>query len=119
MDWKRELGEQIRASRIAARITQSDLAKLLDVSRQMISRYEAGSAAPAFDVLALAAIVLEAEFEVLGIRIASRGPSGRPSLQSMPKQLSLQFNKSHSFEHAVIKITPHKGRILISADIPA
>ena len=119
MDWKHDLGNQLRASRKAVGITQSGLAKLLNVSRQMVCRYEAGSAAPAFDVLALAATVLDAEFQVLGLRITLGETSGQPKLQSMPKQLSLQFNKSRSFEHAVVKITPHRGRILITADIPA
>jgi hypothetical protein len=85
----------------------------------MIYQYEAGSAAPALDVLAMAATALNVEFQVLGLRIALREASGRPTLQSMPKQLNFQFNKSRSFEHAVVKITPHKGRILITADIPA
>jgi transcriptional regulator with XRE-family HTH domain len=119
MHWKRDLGNQLRVARKAARITQSELAEHLNVSRQMVCRYESGSAAPAFDVLALAATVLDAEFQVLGLRITVQETSGRLTLQSMPRQLSFQFNKSRSFQHAVVKITPHKGRILITADIPA
>jgi transcriptional regulator with XRE-family HTH domain len=119
MDWKFDLGRQLREARKSVGLTQGQLAVRLNISRQMVCRYEAGSAAPAFDVLASAVTILGAEFQVLGLQITSRETSGRPTLQSMPKQLSLQFNKSRSFEHAVVKITPHRGRILITADIPA
>src|SRR5712691_10096892 len=100
MNWKLDLGRQLKEARKSVGLTQGQLAARLNISRQMICLYEAGSAAPAFDVLALAATVLGAEFQVLGLQITLRDTSGRPTLQSMPKQLSFQFNKSRSFEHA-------------------
>ena len=121
MSWKHDLGEQLRTARLAARITQDELARHLNVSRQMIIKYEAGSAAPRYDKLSLAASILDVEFEVLDLKIVALGKnrSTPPVLQSMPKQLSFDYNRSRSFQNAVVKITPHKGRLLITADIPA
>ena len=119
MSWKRELGHQLRDARKAARLTQGQLATRLNVSRQMICRYEAGRDAPAVEVLALAATTLGVEFQVLGLRINSQETPARPPLRPLPRQLSLKFNKARSFPHAVVRITPRKGRILITADIPA
>jgi transcriptional regulator with XRE-family HTH domain len=119
MSWKHNLGNQLKIARKAAHMTQRDLAKHLKVSRQMVCRYEAGSDAPAFDKLALAASILDVEFQVLDLRITLRDKSGPSGLQSVPKQLSFQFDKSHRFRNAVVKITPYRGRILITADIPA
>jgi transcriptional regulator with XRE-family HTH domain len=119
MSWKHELGNQLRIARKAAHITQQDLADRLKVSRQMVGRYEAGSDTPSFDVLAQAASILDAEFQVLNLRIMLTTKSPQSALRSIPKQLSFEFNKSHRYPNAVIKITPHRGRLLITADIPA
>jgi transcriptional regulator with XRE-family HTH domain len=119
MQWKLDLGRQLKEARKSAGLTQRALATRLSISRQMICRYEAGRDAPAIEVLALAAAELDVEFQVLGMRISSPDMPYRAALRSLPKQLNLQFNKSRSFRHAIVKITPHKGRILITADIPA
>jgi transcriptional regulator with XRE-family HTH domain len=121
MSWKHDLGGQLRTARLAMHITQDQLARHLNVSRQMIIRYEAGSAAPGYDKLSLAASILAVEFEVLDLKITTRNEnkSTPPILQSMPKQLSFDYNRSRSFQNVVVKITPHKGRLLITADIPA
>jgi len=85
----------------------------------MICRYEAGRAAPAVEVLAEAAAVLDAEFHVQGLRMNIPETVARTPITTSPKQLNLEFNRSKSYPHAVIKITPHRGRIRITADIPA
>lgn len=119
MDWRHDLGNQLRSARKDAHITQEELAKKLNVSRQMVVRYEAGTDTPGFDVISLAAGILETEFQVLNIRVKANPEQAHTLLRSVPKQLSFEFNKPRRFTNAVIKITPHRGRIIISADIPA
>ena len=119
MTWKRDLGLQLQRARKASGLTQAALAARLNVSRQMIGRYEAGRAAPAVEVLAEAAAVLDAEFQILGLRMNIQETAARSTLRALPKQLNLEFNRSTSYRHAVVKITPHRGRIRITADIPA
>jgi len=119
MNWKLDLGRQLKEARKSAGLTQDGLATRLGISRQMICRYETGRDSPAIEVLALAAAELRVEFQVLGMRISSQEMPTRSDLRSLPKQLNFQFNKSRSFQHAIVRITPHKGRILITADIPA
>jgi transcriptional regulator with XRE-family HTH domain len=119
MNWKLDLGHQLKEARKSAGLTQVVLASRLGISRQMICRYETGRDAPAIEVLALAAAELGVEFQLLGIRITSKDMPSRGVLRALPKQLNFQFNRSHRFQDAIVKITPHKGRILITADIPA
>lgn len=117
MSWKHELGRQIKQERESAGLTQADLASQLDVSRQMISRYEAGQDAPAVDVLVEMARILEIEFQVKGILVRFEQSSKRPKL--LHKQLKLEFEKTRRFGGAQIEITPIEGKILIKAEIPA
>jgi transcriptional regulator with XRE-family HTH domain len=117
MDWKKELGLQIKSARESLYLTQGQLAMRVHVSRPMISRYERGTDVPVVDVLASLAQELDVKFEIPGIRISFESTS--PLLRSMPKQLRLDFEKSQLFPGAVISITPSEGQILITAKIPA
>jgi transcriptional regulator with XRE-family HTH domain len=117
MNWKHELGRQIKQERESAGLTQAELASQLDVSRQMISRYEAGHDAPAVDVLVEIARVLEIEFQVKGILVRFEQGSRRPRL--LHKQFKLEFEKSRKFDRAQIEITPTEGKLIIKAEIPA
>jgi transcriptional regulator with XRE-family HTH domain len=117
MGWKQELAEQIKNARESASLTQSELARRLKVSRQMVSRYETGQDVPAFEILASIARTLETGFQVQGLQLVAENPSQR--LKSLPKQLRLDFEKAQQFRGAVISITPSEGQILITAKIPA
>jgi transcriptional regulator with XRE-family HTH domain len=117
MSWKHELGRQIKQARESADLTQADLAKQLDVSRQMIGRYEAGQDAPAVDVLVEIGRILEMEFQVRGVLVKFEQSSKHPKL--LRKQLKLDFEKPRKFDGAQIEITPSEGKILIKAEIPA
>jgi transcriptional regulator with XRE-family HTH domain len=117
MNWKRELGRQIKQERESAGLTQADLANELDLCRQMISRYESGHDAPAIDVLVELARILDIEFQVKGIIVKfERGYKG-PRL--LHRQLKLEYEKPRRFDRAQIEITPSEGKILIKAEIPA
>jgi len=117
MNWKHELGRQIKQERESAGLTQAELAVQLDVSRQMVSRYETGHDAPAVDVLVEIARILDIEFQVKGISLRFEQASKRPRV--LHKQLKLEFEKPRRFDRAQIEITPIEGKILIKAEIPA
>ena len=117
MSWKHDLGRQIRQERDSAGMTQAELAKQLNVSRQMVGRYEAGADAPAVDVLVEIARILDISFNVKGIQLRFEAGSKRPKL--LHKQLKLEFEKPRRFDGAQIEITPSEGKILIRAEIPA
>lgn len=119
MSWKRDLGEQIKKARKSVRMTQQELGDQIDVSRQMISRYEAGLDAPAVEVLARIALLLEAEFQVRGCRVVFERTEGRFTPRAVIKQFELPFDKPHRFPRAVVEITPRYRSILIKAEIPA
>jgi len=117
MGWKQELAVQIRQARESANLTQQQLAGRVDVSRQMVSRYETGEDVPAFEVLASMARVLGTVFRIEGLRVVLEATPQH--LKSMPRQLRLDFKKSQQFRGAVINITPSEGQIFITAKIPA
>jgi transcriptional regulator with XRE-family HTH domain len=119
MSWKQELGEQIKKARKSIEMTQQELADQVDVSRQMICRYEAGEDAPAVEVLAAISLLLEAQFQVRGCRVAFERTDARFMPRVVTKQFELPFDKPRRFRRAVVEITPRSGRILIKADIPA
>lgn len=119
MRWRQELGAQIKQARKSARLTQEQLAAELGKSRQMISRYETGGDAPAVDVLAGLAQILDTEFYIQGWRVRFDQLTHPRTPCSLPKQLHLKFEKCRRFHDAVVEITPRKGRILIRAEIPA
>jgi transcriptional regulator with XRE-family HTH domain len=48
---RHELGDRLRAQRLAARLSQETLAELAEVDRKTVSRLENGHAAPPTDVL--------------------------------------------------------------------
>jgi len=117
MGWKQELAEQIRNARESAKLTQIELGSRIKVSRQMISKYEAGRVVPAFEILVSIARTLDVGFQVQGLQIINENASQR--LKSLPKQLRLYYEKTQQFRGAVISITPTEGQILITAKIPA
>lgn len=119
MNWKQDLGSQLREARDAAGLTQTELARRLRVSRQMVSRYENGTASPAIDVLAFAAETLGVEFEIRGIKILTSPTVERRPTPARPRQLLLDYDQSRRFRDAIVEITPQKGRLLIRAVIPA
>lgn len=110
--WKRELGEQIRAAREGAGITQDDLATLVKTTRGSINSYETGRGNPQFKVVAEIAVKLKADFEILGCRIAYAELIETP--RSGPaQQLQLRFDQDHSFL-ANVTIRPTKKSITIT-----
>lgn len=119
MTSKSTIGRQIREARSDSGLTQEELAKELHVCRQMIGRYESGQDEPSIAVLARAGAVLGVSFEIEGIRIVCESAEPLAKLQVVPHQLRLDFGKVRTFQGATIEITPHKGKLLISAEIPA
>jgi transcriptional regulator with XRE-family HTH domain len=117
MSWKHELGRQIKQGRESLGLTQAGLASQLDLSRQMIGRYETGQDAPAIDVLVEIARMLEIEFQVKGILVKFEQGGRRP--RPLRKQLKLEFEKTRKFDRARIEITPSEDKILIKAEILA
>lgn len=119
MTWKHELGIQIREARKAAAMTQDELAHELGVARQMIGRYESGHDAPSIEILGKAATVLGIEFQVRGFRITFEATRRALRPPPRPQQLRLEFDKPHTFPGATVQITPTKGKLIISAVVPA
>lgn len=64
-DWvlvrRRAIGEQIRAARLHANLTQEKLAELAEMDRQAVNRIEQGHQSPVLDNLIRIAAVLDLE----------------------------------------------------------
>jgi transcriptional regulator with XRE-family HTH domain len=115
----KSIASQIRDARIDSGFTQDELAGHLKVSRQMVGRYESGADEPSISVIARASSILGVSFEVEGIRILCEAVDPQAKLLVVPHQLRFDFGKMKRFQGAIIEITPQKGKLLISAEIPA
>jgi hypothetical protein len=93
------------------------LAEILDLSRQMVIRYEKSKGVHVIDVLARMAVELETRFKFKDLIITVERVS--PRLRSIPTQLRLNFERPQTFHGAIISITPKEGQILISAKNPS
>jgi transcriptional regulator with XRE-family HTH domain len=116
MDWKKELGIQIREGRADASLRQEDLKGRADVHINMISRYERGESAPELDVLIRLATALNIEeFRIGDYRILIKATDGI-AVPSVPRQLRLEFGREYVFGGGAscMKIQPSRDGLFIT-----
>jgi predicted transcriptional regulator len=120
MDWKRELGIQLREGRDDLSLFQGDVANQAEIHKNMIGRYEKGGAAPELDLLIRLAVILDKrEFQIgnhLVIIRAINDEDDAERIPSQPKQMRLKYGEEYVFDsHGTsMKIQPSKGGLLIS-----
>lgn len=112
MNWRKQLGKQIRDARRDAKVSQQELGRRVRLSRQMIGRYEAGTAAPLIPQLAALARELGKEFRVGRYRIAVQSGKERPA---PGEQLCFNYGEERVFNNAVIRIAPESEKLTITA----
>lgn len=90
------IGEKIKAARIAARMTQADLAKILGVAYQNIGQWESGKRNPKLDTIIKIA-------EALGVFISDlTGDSGGPVFESDLERAAYRLNEKIKNTEAAI-----------------
>jgi transcriptional regulator with XRE-family HTH domain len=117
MDWKKELGIQIREGRSDKFLKQDELSKLADVHTNMISRYERGESAPELDVLIRLATKLGKQEFQIGDNVVSIRPAGEATeVPSLPRQLRLKYGEEYIFDSrgSSMKIQPSKEGLFIT-----
>jgi transcriptional regulator with XRE-family HTH domain len=120
MDWKKELGIQLREGRGDLSLLQDDVAKDVKVHPNMIGRYENGGSGPELDVLIRLAVALEKqEFRIGDYLVIIRAvddadDAGR--IPSQPKQLRLKYGEEYVFDSrgTSMKIQPSKEGLFIT-----
>jgi transcriptional regulator with XRE-family HTH domain len=101
MNWKQELGNEIRRARARKHMTREQLLKSLQdrdfsISLTSIGNYERGERAPDFeDLESIAAVLEEDHFEVEGRFRVEFGSNGKPHLEPVPLQLNLLFDEKN------------------------
>ena len=119
MTWQQSIGQQIREARLKAGFTKGYLAKQIGRSRKMIPRYEDGSDAVSPDLLAkIAAALGMTQVNVNGYRFVIQRRDESEIVETA-EQLTLAFDKEHTFEGGVIKIIATRTTISITATAPA
>jgi transcriptional regulator with XRE-family HTH domain len=122
MNWKKELGIQLREERGDQNLLQGDVAKEVKVHPNMISRYENGASGPELDVLIQLAVVLgRHEFRIGNHLVIIRGVDDAVDadrIPSQPRQLRLKYGEEYVFDSqgTSMKIQPSKEGLFI---IPA
>lgn len=119
MNWKKELGIQLREGRGDSNLSQDDVAKKIKIHLNMIGRYESGASGPELDVLIqLAAALDKREFRIENhlVIIKRLDEEGEEQPLSHPKQLRLVYGEEYVFEGpgASMKIQPSRVGLFIS-----
>ena len=121
MDWKRELGIQIREARTDTFLKQSELGRQGDVHTNMIGRYERGEAAPELDVLIrLSAALRKKEFRIGNYKVCISRLDAAEVMDPLdaPRQMRLEYGREYLFgcQSSSIKIQAKKEGLLIAPD---
>lgn len=118
MDWKKELGIQLREGRSDLRLLQDEVAQRIKVHSNMIGRYESGGSGPELDVLIQLAVVLDKrEFRIgnhfLIIKAVDEAEEEAPS---QTKQLRLKYGEEYVFDGrgASMRIQPSRDGLFIT-----
>ncbi len=120
MDWKKELGIQLREGRNDLNLLQKDVAKQVKVHTNMIGRYENGGAGLDVDVLIQLAVALDKhEFRIGDYFVIIRAVDDADNvarISSQPKQLRLKYGEEYVFDsHGTsMKIQPSKEGLFIT-----
>lgn len=117
MDWKRQLGLQLKEARHDCSLRQEDVSARANVHINMIGRYERGDSAPEFDVLLRLARVLDIKEVRIGEHTIVIRPSSSSVVQPAPKQLRLEFGRDYFFDggDSVLRIQPSRAGLLIAS----
>lgn len=119
MNWKKELGIQIREGREDSYLRQKDLRSRAGVHINMISRYERGEAAPDLDVLIrLASALDKQEFRIGEYRVLIKSAAETDDASSHTKQMRLEYGKEYMFDggDSSMKIQPSKEGLFITPE---
>jgi transcriptional regulator with XRE-family HTH domain len=120
MNWKKELGIQLREGRDDLSLLQEDVAKDAKVHKNMISRYEKGGSGPELDVLIQLAVSLDRrEFRIGNYLVIIRSideADDAHRISSQPKQLRLKYGEEYVFDSqgTSMKIQPSKEGLFIT-----
>jgi transcriptional regulator with XRE-family HTH domain len=115
MDWKKELGIQIREARRDSLLSQGDLGRRAQVHINMIGRYEQGDSAPELDVLIELATALNIEELHIGKHCVIIKAADGVAVTSGTKQLRLEFGKEYVFDGGIsrMRIQPSRDGLFI------
>lgn len=102
-DWRKDLGAQVKAARIAKGMSQEKLAESVSVTRSQLSNIEHGKSAPAVNIVAEIARELETEFEIHGIKIGGTAADMRP--RPVATQMSLSFDVEYHFGSGSLRMS--------------
>jgi transcriptional regulator with XRE-family HTH domain len=120
IDWKKELGIQLREGRHDLSLLQDEVAKQAKVHANMIGRYENGGSGPEIDVFIRLAVVLDKhEFQIGNYLVTIRaidGADDADGITSGYKQLRLKYGEEYVFDShgASMKIQPSKEGLFIT-----
>lgn len=106
--WRDELGRQIREARIAAGLSQIQLAEKTSVKREHISNIELGKNSPAVKIVTDIAKALQTSFTLDGCTIRP-GSDAASNLQpiSVPQQMRFDWGVELQFQSASLLLKPH------------
>jgi DNA-binding XRE family transcriptional regulator len=113
VNWKKNLGKQIKEARERLGLSQDQLAMATKLSRQTINLCENGRRGTSLPAFARLAFELKTVFNISGYRIRVQ----RGETKQIPQQFCLPFGKTRTYESTTLKIHPTKARLTIEASV--
>lgn len=109
-----QLGGQVKAARLEARLSLRRLGELARIPWTTIGGYEAGNKIPADNFLRIADALNHHSFEVDGYKFTVGRSDKVVSILAASEQLRLEFFKEYDYSKASVRIGP--GKITVSFD---
>ena len=114
MQWRKELGKQIKAAREALSWTQQELADRVGLSRATLNYYENGASNKlSFEKVLRIARELRTEFRINGCLLNGKTEQRRSRLRLADQQFCLDFDKEQRFSNVTLSIQPSRAGVLI------
>ena len=95
MGWQGQLGSQIKAARSAKGLSLRALATRIDISPEMLRRYEAGKPAPPLEVITAICSELEKTFAVNGFLISVQAKPEKAAQPMAAQQVELELGTDY------------------------
>ncbi len=112
-----EIGRQLREARAARNLSVAAVARVMNVSREMVYKYEEGKSLPSLDVLARAATAWNTRFRLAGCEVVPEESRRKKPKQPQPVQQVLPFARARHYKKASVKIRQRDHEMIITAVI--
>jgi len=110
-----EIGRQLRGAREGRGLSVAEAARVMEVSREMLYKYEHGKSLPSLEILSKAARAWNTPFRLAGCEVIPE--QGKKAKPPQPVQQFLPFRITRQYKKASVEIRRRDHEMIITAVI--